>query len=198
MEEKSNDLYRETVEKVKQDVLKQLPILEQNLESMDKQTNFILLPIVIHNICVIFERQAYKFIEPALNLWILMNPADVPEEIEPIVNKTIEILADLQKKECDLYEDQYKDMLEDKKKAKKEGRKFIKREEIKAFNHLEADMSSFFKKAIMLQVSGVYKFNHRQNQILKETYKLCIKILKEVIPQKRLTLKNTKKILGES
>lgn len=183
--------YRETAEKVKSQIMQQLPALRQNLQSLQqRRKNYIALPIVIHNICIIFEREAYLFLDPAISLYRDGNYEDAD------MKKAYENLCDLRRKEDELYTEQYKQMELDCKTAEFNGEPFNREAELEAFNHLEADLSPFFKAIIMYVISGGIALNKKQEETMEHVYQHCLKRLQVLIPKKEQALANVDKILG--
>lgn len=197
MKKKSYDksLYQ-TAEKIKCQVQKELPILEQNLSSLTQTESIMTLPIVIHNICVSLERQAYMFISPALQLYMSTDTTILTPELAAMNKKTIEILEELEKKEEQLYKEQEKQMLLNMQYAEKHGEEFCISAEIDAFNHVEADMSSFFKKVLMLVIAGQMSLNTKQVEIMNYVKEICIYVLEHAISQKKQVLDGVNKILN--
>ena len=155
----------------------------------------MLLPIVIHNICISLEGQAYKFVQPALRLYKAVDTKSLSLELASMVEKTIDCLSELQCKENELYAEQYAKMKEQEKYARENGDPFNIEAELAVFNHLEADMSSFYKKLLMLIMIGTIKQEGTIADMLCELRTLCIEILTIVIPKKQQALINVNKVL---
>ena len=188
---------QQTAQQIRQQITEQLPVLKQNLLSLQQSDTIATLPLVIHNICIICERQAYKFLKPALQLYQACETSNLNKAISEMVDTTINILSDLCHKEDKLQEEQYQQMYAEKDNAEKNGEEYNMQAEIDVFNHLEADMSSFYKKLIMLSLVGQITFNQRQNELWAQTLTLCIDILETIIRQKQITLENINKFNNE-
>lgn len=183
--------YRETAEKVKSQIMQQLPALRQNLQSLQqKSKNYFALPIVIHNICIIFEREAYLFLDPAINLY---HDGDYKDEN---MKKAYENLCNLKRQEDELYAEQYKQMESERIIAEAKGEPFNREAELESFNHLEADLSPFFKTIIMYIISGGVALNDKQQKTMDNIYQHCLNRLQVLIPKKEQALANVNKILG--
>lgn len=197
MRKKSYDkILRQTAEKIKCQVQKELPVLEQNLSTLTQKESIMTLPIAVHNICVNLEGQAYKFISPALRLYRYTEITTLMPELVAMTKKTIEILQDLEEKEEQLYNEQYKQMMIEKQYAEEHGEEFCVEAEIEVFSHVEADMSSFFKKVLMLVIAGQMSLNAEQVEIMNQVKEICISALEHAILQKKQVLEGTSKILN--
>ena len=191
----SDEDYRRTALKVKESIERELPILEQNLATLLGTENIIVLPDTIHNICVVLEREAYKFIQPAFNLYDYMDSENLNEATKHIIDTNKKVLQDLLKQETDHVAEQEAQMQKEKAAALKAKRPFDERVEREVFTHVEADISVFYRKLIMLLISGSYFLTPHQKRVLEEVRTLCIGILQLTIPRKRQALVNVKKIL---
>lgn len=189
----NNDDYKNTVLKVQQQLQKELPVLQQNLNSLQATDNFSILPSIIHNICITSERQAYKFLKPAIELYL--SAQAVNETIAEIIVNTSNTLKELQQKEDALQQEQYTQTKQEADFAYKNNQPYNINYEINNFNHLEADMASFYRKLIMLIISQQVIMNKKIDICFKHVKKMCIDILTSLIQQKQCTLNNTNKII---
>jgi len=192
----SDEDYRRTALKVKELIERELPILEQNLATLQNTNNIAILPDTIHNICVILEREAYKFLRPAFNLYDYTDSENLNASTKHVIDSNKMILQDLLKQEADHIAEQEAQMQKEKAAALKAKRPFNERVEREVFTHLEADISPFYRKLIMLLITGSYFLTPYQKRVLDEVHDLCITTLQTTIPRKRQALVNINKILA--
>ena len=189
--------FRETAQKVRDAIERELPILEQNLRTMESTNNFMVIPLTVHNICIILERQAYKFLRPALNLYSYMDSDNLRQEHKAEIRAGIDTLKKLSDLEKDLVSNQEAELVKAQADARKKKRPFNPDAEREAFNHFEGDLSSFFRTLFSLIITDNYYLTPDQKKVLDETRLLCIEILKEAVNIKRQALHNTKKVLAQ-
>lgn len=192
----SNDDYRKAIAQIIANIEKELPVLTNNLQSLTSSQTFVTIPSVVHNICVVFERQAYKFLRPAYNLYKHINAASLTPELQDMVATTQKILSELVAKEDALVNEQYELLNRQIAAAKEKGETVNVKEEERVFNHLEADLSTFFGKVIKLAISGYYHMTEQDLETMREVHSICVSILQEEIEAKQNALSNAKKFLA--
>lgn len=191
-----DEQYKETAEQVKSQLMQQLPILRQNLKSLKDSKQYFILPIVIHNICVIFEREAYQFLTPAIQLWEEALNCTEEKDKKEEYQKTLDKLKELKSQEDTLYQEQYLQLDEQCRIAEKNGESINREIEIGFFNHLEADLSIFYRTFVGDMIRRVFAPSHKTESVLEEVTNHCISVLEREIPKKEEALKNVDKFLG--
>lgn len=181
---------KNTLDRVK----KELIVLEQNYDSL-KDKNTFVLPLVVHNICIIFERQAYKFIEPLQSMFSfdtnLLNDNDKAK-----VSAIQKILTDLSCREYKAYNEQLQNLPNIEKKAKENNSEFDRETEINYFEHVEYDFGDMFREFFMILFTSQYNMTAKQINATQKALSIAHSIFETEIPKKKLAIENCNKIIN--
>lgn len=200
-----------TAEQLKERLEKELPIMRQNLASLESDDDGVLfrLPMAVHNISLCVSERVYLFIEPTLKLYKMALPKKIlgifkqsltADEKE--IEKRVAFMEELLSKERRLYNKQLEEAKADIKREKKDATDKTKiatlRDRMEAFSHVEVDMYEFLLPYMMLVVQGKIEFGDEQKELLNVMRNLALYIFRTTIPKRETTLDTCNKVLASN
>lgn len=200
-----------TAEQLKKRLEKELPIMRQNLASLESDDDGVLfrLPMAVHNISLCVSERVYLFIEPTIKLYKMALPEKVlgifkqsltADEKE--IEKRVAFMEELLSKERRLYNKQLEEAKADIKREKKDATDKTKvatlRDRIEAFRHVEVDMYEFLYPYMMLVVRGEIEFGDEQREVLRGMRNSALYIFRSTIPKRETALETCNKVLTSS
>jgi hypothetical protein len=202
----STDDYKAVAIKVQERVQKELPIMQEVLDALEKGAGIQLLPQAIHTIAVVCHNKSYKLLNGAFDIYSDMIERGKPDGIEAInhdlwksIKKSHSVITKLYNQETYEFERQTLMYREEIKKMKAEDPSIdegaMLEQEKAYFQHVECDISSAIKSYIFMLIVG-YEPSDKQTQAMENMLAICKDILREGIAQHERTLETTTHILS--
>lgn len=198
-----------TAEQLKTRLEKELPIMRQNLASLEAHDDGVLfrLPMAIHNISICVSERVFLFIEPTLKLYKMALPEKVLgifkqslTDDEKEIEKRVAFMEELLSKERRLYNKQLEEAKADIKREKKEATDKTKvadlHDRIEAFSHVEVDMYEFLYPYMMLVIQGKIEYGEEQKEQLNIMRELALYVFRSTIPKREVALDTCNKVLA--
>jgi hypothetical protein len=192
-----DSLAKKTTKELKETYTKELDVLTQNLKSVEGSDKVILLPSVIHNICVCTERKTHLFLPYINQLYRWYDESKFPPIVADQLSTASNSIVTLIDKEDDYLEEQMKELELIRKQAERDGSEFDIEREIEYLSHIECDLSPYVQGYIYCHITNAVAYNEEQMRVFDDIRKLCIYILKDAIKTMEEGLKKIDLMLCE-
>lgn len=192
-----DSLAKKTAKELKETYTKELDVLTQNLKSVEGSDKVILLPSVIHNICVCTERKTHLFLPHISRLYRCYDESKFPPIVANQLSTASNSIVALIDKEDDYLEEQMKELELMRKQAERDGSEFDIEREIEYLSHIECDLSPYVQGYIYCHITNAVAYNEEQMRVFADIRELCIYILKDAIKTREEGLKKIDLMLCE-
>lgn len=182
----------------------ELPILEDMLCAINETEDDIqLLPNIIHNVSVIDNANAYRFLEDSFELYndlvSMERPSIINHDLWKALKKHHSVLRDLYNQETDEYKRQMSHYTQIVRKEIENDASLnfdtLMEEKKMEFVHVECDISSSINSFILLLIMG-YEPTDTQIAHLKRLLSIAKELIEESINNKRTALTNIKTLVS--